>query len=222
MAWPNKCAVVIPCLNEERQIGWVVAQARQHLPTVLVVDDGSQDDSAQVAAAAGAEVVRHPVNLCKGAALNTGLSAARRAGFVHAITMDGDGQHRPEDIPCLLNRAEQTQAPLVIGNRMAQPQAIPWVRRQANRWLSHQLSRRAGRTLPDTQCGFRLLDLAAWSRLPLKTCHFEVESETLMAFIAAGHRVEFVPIQVVGRGPQSHIRPLTDALRWWKWWRGSR
>lgn len=96
--------------------------------------------------------------------------------------------------------------------------AISWLRRRVNRWMSRRLSERAGRYLPDTQCGFRLIHLETWTALPLKTDHFEVESETLMAFLAAGCRVEFVPISVIRRR-SSHIHPLADTLRWWKWWR---
>ena len=102
---------------------------------------------------------------------------------------------------------------------MHNAEAIPWLRRQVNRWMSRKLSRRAGRSLPDTQCGFRLIHLETWAALPLNTERFEVESEMLMVFLAAGHRVEFVPIRVIRSGRRSHIRPVADSLRWWKWWR---
>jgi glycosyltransferase involved in cell wall biosynthesis len=212
------CAAVIPCLNERVGIAALVGALRRQLPLVLVVDDGSADDTAAQARAAGALVLRHERNLGKGVALRTGLSQARSRGFDWAVTLDGDGQHVPEDLPAFLQRAAETGARLVIGNRMHQARAIPWLRRQVNCWMSRQLSRRAGRRLPDTQCGFRLIDLEAWAALPLSTEHFEIESEMLMAFLAAPHPVEFVPIRVIGRGQRSHIRPVTDALRWWKWW----
>jgi glycosyltransferase involved in cell wall biosynthesis len=213
------CAAVIPCLNERAGISPLVAALRRLLPRVLVVDDGSVDDTSVLARAAGATVLRHDRNLGKGAALRTGLSNARSLGFDWAITLDGDGQHVPEDFPVFLQRAEQTGARLVIGNRMHQARAIPWLRRQVNRWMSRQLSRRAGCHLPDTQCGFRLIHLETWAGLSLSTEHFEIESETLMAFLAARHPVEFVPIRVIGRSRKSHIRPVADSLRWWKWWR---
>jgi glycosyltransferase involved in cell wall biosynthesis len=196
----------------------LVRAVRARLSAVIVVDDGSEDDTAALARAAGAQVVRHPGNLGKGAALRTGLSAALGQGLEWAFTLDGDGQHRPDDMPVFLQCAERTDAALVVGNRLHQPQAIPWLRREVNRWMSRQLSRRAGRPLPDTQCGYRLMSLKAWAALRLTTRHFEVESETLLAFLAAGHRVEFVPIQVVGRTAQSHIRPFRDAWRWCRWW----
>jgi polyprenyl-phospho-N-acetylgalactosaminyl synthase len=211
--------VVIPCLNEGSVIGDVVRQVRQHWPGVIAVDDGSTDDTAARAEEAGALVVRHPANLGKGAALKTGLQEARRQGANWAVTMDGDGQHRAEDIPGLLQCAAGTGAALVIGDRMGGAQAMPWVRRRVNHWLSRRLSRRAGRALPDTQCGLRLLDLRVWETLRLETSHFEAESETLMALLAAGARVEFVPVQVVPGSGRSHIRPLVDVWRWWRWWR---
>jgi hypothetical protein len=134
------------------------------------------------------------------------------------LTMDGDGQHRPEDIPAFLECAQCLGANLVIGNRMPNAAAIPWVRRFVNRWMSARISRRAGRELPDTQCGFRLVNLKAWEQLRIRTTHFEMESEMLLAFVKAGCRVEFVPIQVIGKCAHSHIDPVTDSWRWLRWW----
>jgi glycosyltransferase involved in cell wall biosynthesis len=209
---------VVPCFNEGATIAPLVTAVRQHLPAVLVVDDGSTDDTSNQAGGAGAVAVRHQRNLGKGAALRTGLSLALKQGFEWAVTLDGDGQHAPEDLPALLRRAERTGALLVIGNRMHEARKIPWLRRRVNRWMSRKLSQRAGRHLPDTQCGFRLIHLETWAALPLKTERFEVESETLMAFLAAGKRVEFVPIRVICSGRKSHIHPIADSLRWLSWW----
>ena len=217
---PTTCAAVIPCFNESASITALVAAVRRQLPSVLVVDDGSTDDTAGRARAAGAVVVRHELNLGKGAALKTGLSRALKLGCEWAVTLDGDGQHAPEDLPALLRGASQTGALLVIGDRMNEAQKIPWLRRRVNRWMSRKLSQRAGRPLPDTQSGFRLIHLQTWAALSLHTEHFEVESEMLMAFLVAKHPVAFVPVQVISRSRHSHIRPVTDSLRWWKWWRG--
>ena len=213
------CAAVIPCFNEARTIAPLVAAVSQYLPSVLVVDDGSTDDTANLAGGAGAVVAGHQRNLGKGAALRTGLSLALKQGFEWALTLDGDGQHAPEDLPAFLRCAEETGASLVVGDRMSNARAMPWLRRQVNRWMSRRLSRLAGRPLPDTQCGLRLMHLGTWVALPLKTERFEVESETLMAFLAAGRRVEFVPIRVIRSGRRSHIHPVADSMRWLKWWR---
>ncbi len=215
----TKCVAVIACFNEAGTIAPLVAAVGRYLPSVIVVDDGSTDGSSSLAGGAGAEVVAHRRNFGKGTALKTGLLRARQRGFEWALVLDGDGQHAPGDWPAFWRCAGQTGALLVVGNRMHNAEAIPWLRRQVNRWMSRQLSRHAGRHLPDTQCGFRLVHLETWATLPLNTERFEIESEMLMVFLAAGHPVEFVPIRVIGRGRRSRIRPVTDSLRWWKWWR---
>jgi glycosyltransferase involved in cell wall biosynthesis len=216
--WAATCAVVIPCRDEEASIGGLVRAVRQFLPLVLVVDDHSEDETAARAIEAGAQVSRCEQGPGKGAALKAGVAAALGRNYAWVITLDGDGQHRPEDIPAFLRCAEETVASLVVGNRMPRAEEMPRLRRAVNRWMSRQISGIAGRHLPDSQCGFRLINLEPWPALRLETNHFEIESEMLLAFVEAGHRVEFVPIQVIGRGRHSHIQPLRDTWRWLQWW----
>lgn len=217
--WPARCAAVIPCLNEAGAIAGVVRGVRAHLPSVIVVDDGSCDDTAALARDAGAEVLRHESPRGKGAALRHGWEAARARGFDWALCLDGDGQHSPDDVPALLACAASSGARLVIGNRMDAPDAMPWVRRQVNRWMSRRLSRLAGREFPDSQCGFRLMQLEACAALPLRASHFEIESETLLAFAAAAEPIAFVPVRVIYRGGRSNIHPWRDTWRWLRWLR---
>jgi glycosyltransferase involved in cell wall biosynthesis len=214
----GKHVAVIPCLDEAQAITTLVRSVGRYIPQVMVVDDGSRDHTAKLAAAAGAIVVSHGRNLGKGAAVKSGLTRALEQGFSWALLLDGDGQHQPGDIPAFIQKAESTRADLVVGNRMSDAGSMPWLRRQVNRWMSRQLSRRAGISLPDSQCGFRLVNLHAWAALRVQTEHFEIESETLLAFIRAGHRIEFVPVQVVARGRRSHIRPVRDTVRWLRWY----
>jgi hypothetical protein len=151
--------------------------------------------------------------------LQHGWEQARGRGFKWVLSLDGDGQHAAEDIPAFFERAEKTSALLVVGNRMAEGGEIPLVRRWVNRWMSRRLSKATGRMLPDSQCGFRLMNLDAWSGLQITTTHFQIESEVVVAFVAAGYPVEFVPIRVIYKGEQSKIHPVRDTVRWFRWYR---
>ena len=222
MDWKAACAAVIPCLNEQAAIGSLVGAVRKQLPTVFVVDDGSADDTAAIARKAGAIVLQNRPTLGKGAALELGLAQARKSGYRWALTMDGDGQHSPDDISSFLGCAERTSAALIIGDRMGQASRIPLVRRWVNRWMSRRLSNLTGRLLPDSQCGFRLIDLEDWARLPIQARYFEIESEVLFLFANAGLTIEFVPVQVIYKEEKSKIHPLHDSVRWLRWYRQAR
>lgn len=220
MDWSGQCAVVIPCHNEAASIGEVVDAVRRYLPTVLVVNDGSTDNTAVEARRAGAIVISGSTSQGKGAALRVGWEAAAQRGFRWVLSMDGDGQHAPDDIPIFLQCARTSGASLIVGNRMDGAREMPWVRRVVNRWMSRRLSRAAGRELPDSQCGFRMMALEAWRRHPLEAMRFEIESEQLLTFLSAGEAVEFVPVQVIYRSERSKISPWRDTLRWFRWLRG--
>ncbi len=216
---PDRVVAIIPCFNEARTIGALVRGVRRHVAAVIVVDDGSEDATASEAASSGAKVLRHKQNRGKGVAIETGLLAAVAQGFGHGLLLDGDGQHRTEDIPALLGCARETGAALVVGNRMHKPMAMSRLRRWVNRWMSARISKLAGKTLPDTQCGFRVVNLAVWRGLSLRAERFEIESEMILGFVRRGHRVEFVPIQTSAGTRRSHIQPIRDTWRWLKWWR---
>jgi glycosyltransferase involved in cell wall biosynthesis len=220
--WQRRCAAVISCFNEAERIGAVVTRVRRYLPHVIIVDDGSTDRTAEIARECGASVVRLAENGGKGAALRTGWRRASEDGFAWVLMLDGDGQHAPEEAPKFFESANRTGARLVVGNRMTCMGAMPWVRRQVNGWMSRRISTLTGVTLPDSQCGFRLAHLETLLGLSLVSSHFEIESEMLTAFVAAGHRVEFVPVQTIYHAGPSHIRPIPDAWRWWRWWRAQR
>jgi glycosyltransferase involved in cell wall biosynthesis len=195
----------------------VVAQSVRHLPKVIVVDDGSSDQTAAKAQAAGAEVLRLWQPGGKGAALAAGWKRAAQLGFTWALNMDGDGQHSPADIPKFLEGRAEGEPMLVIGNRMHNYSVMPWLRRKVNRWMSARLSRRSGQELPDSQCGFRLLHLGCWQRMELDTRHFEVESELILASVRLGVPIRFVPVQVIYKRGRSKIRPFIDSMRWFLW-----
>ncbi|HLH52226.1 MAG TPA: glycosyltransferase family 2 protein [Verrucomicrobiae bacterium] len=222
MHWQAACAAVVPCLNEEATIGSVVQAVRHFLPNVFVIDDGSSDATARAAEEAGAVVLKHNRVLGKGRALHTGWSHVRARGFDWALNLDGDGQHCPADIPALVGCAEASPVSLVVGNRMHNPGEMPVIRRLVNRWMSRQISALCGHQIPDSQCGFRLMNLHDWARLQVEAEHFEIESDVIVAFARAGLGIGFVPVRVIYKREHSKIHPLRDTVRWLRWRRTAR
>ncbi len=167
----------MPAYNEERHIAEVVRGAREFGLKTLVVDDASADATVERARVAGAEVVRHDRNHGKGVALATGFAWAREHGFTAAVTLDGDGQHDPAEIPLFIDCAERTGAHIVVGSRFLQRDGgirlMPPHRKVTNWFMSRVLSGMAGTRLTDTQSGFRLIRTDAWSRLGLSTGGFD-------------------------------------------------
>jgi glycosyltransferase involved in cell wall biosynthesis len=217
-------AALIPAYREERYIADVVRRARGATAFVLVVDDGSHDATGRLACDAGAEVLLHETNLGKGAAIKSGLRHLARSGFEHVIILDGDGQHRPEEIAGFVAAAKQDEAVrLWIGNRMSDTRAMPLVRRLTNRFMSWLLSRVCGQRIPDSQCGFRLVHRSLIPFLDCESSAFDYESEMLIRVSRAGERIGAVPISTVYRDEVSSIRPAKDTLRFFRMiWRHSR
>lgn len=189
------------------------------MPNVIVVDDGSTDSTADTAAKAGAQVLRHDKNRGKGAALITGFREARKLGYEWVLIMDADGQHSPADIPDFFSAAEKSHAPFIVGNRMTDPKTMPLVRRWTNATMSWLLSNYTRRVLPDTQCGFRLVKLSAFSEEALETSRFEIDSEMLVLFSQNAQSIESIPVQVIYANERSNIDVVRDSVRWLKWFR---
>jgi glycosyltransferase involved in cell wall biosynthesis len=184
----------------------------------VVVDDGSTDETSARAEASGAQLIRLQPNRGKGAALRRGLLHAHAQGFRWALVLDGDGQHRPDDIPRVFRCAEEKHADLVIGNRLQASDGMPRLRLLVNKWMTARISKLCGLPIADSQCGFRLLRLDKWASLSWRADRFEVDSEMVVGFVRAAFRVEFVPIQVVYNRTESRISPVVDTYRWLRWW----
>ena len=204
-------SIVIPAKNESGGIGNAVAGAREHYPDaeVIVVDDGSTDDTASVAEAAGAKVVRHPESLGNGAAVKSGARAA--SGDIIGF-MDGDGQHDAAEFAGLLEKLDNG-FDMVIGARDAGSHANVG-RLWANGIYNVVASWLTGRRIPDLTSGFRVARAELFKKfLYLLPNGFSYPTTITMAFLRSGYPICFEPIPVAKRIGRSHIRPLRDGMR---------
>lgn len=211
-----KVCALIPAYNEAATIAGVVRGCAPHVAEVLVVDDGSGDDTCRLAEEAGATVIIHKHNAGKGAAIRTGFTCVRGLELDAVVLLDGDGQHQTSEIPRFIQAAERTGASIILGDRMGDVASMPALRRWTNRTTSAILSRLARRHIRDSQCGFRLLRTGVLADLDLKTAHYDTESEILLQAAYAGHRIVNLPIKTIYDAAPSHIRPLRDTWRFTK------
>ena len=208
--------ILIPAHNEARFIAGVVKGAATYAAEVAVVDDGSIDATGEVAGKAGATVIRHPINKGKGAALQTGFKYAFDRGYQAVLTMDGDGQHRPEDIPSLLERYQRSGAGLVVGCRPRNLKNMPLDRFVTNWFTSALVSFLARQRVQDSQSGFRVLDVRIVPSLSFSTSHFDTESEIIVDASRAGFKITEAPIQTVYGVEKSKQNPRSDTIRFFR------
>lgn len=206
------CAVV-PAYNEARTIAAVVQGALGHVANVLVVDDGSTDGTGDAAATAGAEVMRLERNGGKGTAIRAGLSRVLEGDATHVLFMDGDMQHRPQEIPALLAEAASTGAAMVIGERIFVREDMPASRYWANVIGSWALATLMGVNLRDTQSGFRVVRTDVLRQVPLEATGYEFETELVVKLARRGAHIARVPIKAVYGSESSKIRPVRDTTR---------
>jgi glycosyltransferase involved in cell wall biosynthesis len=196
---------LIPAYEEGPRIAAVVTATLAHLP-VVVVDDGSTDDTAAAAESAGATVLRQVPNAGKGAALRAGFRHALQAGADAVVTLDADGQHDPAEIPAFLAAFAEARPELVIGRRDFG--AMPPARRLSNTVGGWALSAAVGRSVPDNQSGYRLIGRTLMRHLlDSDESGFEFEVEMIARCIALGLPIAWVPIRTIYAGEPSHIRP---------------
>ena len=188
--------------------------ASLHLP-VVVVDDGSSDETASKAESAGALVLRQYPNQGKGAALRAGFRFALEQGYQGVLTLDADGQHDPAEMPIFLERYEQSGADLIIGARDFSQ--MPLVRRFSNtfgRWI---FSWALGQPDRDNQSGYRLISRRLMEATLLSSeGGFEFEVDMIVICVAKGLLLDWVPIRTIYAGERSHINPLEHTLNYFR------
>lgn len=211
-----KICVLIPSFNEEKTIGWLVGELRKMELDVLVVDDGSTDNTESLARQNGAQVLKNEHNLGKGASLRKAFIYLSKSEYDALIVMDGDGQHLPKDIEIFMSCYNEKRPAIIVGNRMQNSKGMPFVRWVTNSFMSLLISCICRRVIPDTQCGFRMIDINALNSFNLTTENFEIESEMLLEASRKGFLIESVPITTVYSGQLSAINPIKDTIRFFR------
>jgi glycosyltransferase involved in cell wall biosynthesis len=208
----GRIAVLIPAYNAAASLRGVIEGIKGYVSSILVVDDGSTDATAEIALAAGVHVLRHQINRGKGVALRTGFWFLLHQGYQAIITMDADGQHDPSYIPLFIDVYKKGKGDIIIGSRAGEFHAMSWLRRFWNRLGVKAVSKLIGTPLTDTQSGYRLIKAEVLQGLPLRAEGYEVELELLIKACKRGHHVVEIEVTthyIDGR-PSSHFRPVQD------------
>ncbi len=214
-----RSAVIIPVFNHSQQLGEVINQTLKLGLPVFVVDDGSTDSTAELLdTMSGISVLRHSVNQGKGAAILTGFAAALEKECDWAITLDGDGQHNPEDARALLSAVDDGERCIVIGKRqgMEGKKNVPWTSKFGRKFSNFWVWAAGGPLVEDSQSGFRLYPIPEALQLGVKAKRYQFEVEILVKANQQGIKTKEAPVQVVyqAKGKRvSHFRPWLDFWR---------
>jgi len=221
-----KTAAVIPAHNEVRTIRPLVERVMTMVTRVIVVDDGSDDGTAEAVADLDIELLRHEAAGGKAAALATGFEAALAAGADRVVTLDGDGQHDPEELPRLLAAADRRAHQLIVGARLRQRHRQPGIRRFANRFADFWIGWASGQRLPDSQSGYRVYPRGLLEAVRPSTARrhgFVYETAMLIDGARAGFPAVAVEIESIYRDDAraSYFRPGKDVweIFWFVFWR---
>lgn len=204
--------VVIPAFNESLRLPSVLRKLKRLPVDTIVVDDGSADGTSAVVRAESAILVRHDVNRGKGEAIRSGLRRALGGEWREIVTLDGDGQHDPDEMPVLIEALRSRGADVVIGNRMHSLKGMPYTRVYCNQRGSAIVSTVCGQHIPDALIGFRAMTRRAVERtLPhLKARRYEIDPEILIQAAFAGLKIESERVTCIYGSEVSRIRPLID------------
>lgn len=219
----KRSLAIIPCHNEEASIGSVILKTKRFVNKVLVIDDGSSDDTKKIAQDAGAIVISHKKNKGKGIAIRTGFQYALDNEFDYVVTIDGDGQHNPLEIPALLENVMHNGHDVSIGYRVGNNTEMPMWRRVGKRVLDYTTSIGTGGFVTDSQCGFRAFNKKAIQAITpkLRGKAFSVESEQLINAHASGLKMantsvtcKYENLETSTKNPASHGLSVLGYVIW--------
>ncbi|MDZ7263170.1 MAG: glycosyltransferase family 2 protein [candidate division KSB1 bacterium] len=208
-------AAIIPAYNVAATIAQVIAGVQRWIDPsrIVVIDDGSTDATAQIAKDAGVVVLQNSTNQGKGAALKLGFEYVCANSFEAVITLDGDSQHDPAEIPRFMECYSKTRADLILGDRTGDFSQMPLDRQFSNKMTSLIISLLTGTRVQDSQSGYRLIKTEILKRLKLISHRYETESELLVKALRQGFQIAHVPIRTIYNAQPSHIHRLKDTLR---------
>ncbi|MFL2859775.1 MAG: glycosyltransferase family 2 protein [Pontiellaceae bacterium] len=209
----ERFGILICAYNEESHIDGLIRSILKQSPEeIIVVDDGSTDNTAALAQQAGATVIRNRKNLGKGSALKRGFKAFLNKNVDAVIVVDGDGQHDPNEIQCFLDTYRRTGIPVLIGNRMADPKGMPIIRKLTNHFMAYMLNRLTKVYVADPPCGFRFYAIEVLPFITSKEQRFAFEFDVLIRAAKRKIRIDSVRISTIYNDKQSsHIAPFRDS-----------
>jgi len=211
-----RICVLIPSYNESGTIGSLVEKIKAKGLNVVVVDDGSIDNTSENAGKSGACVLRHQQNKGKGASLKEGFRYILNKDYDATITMDADAQHSPEDIPRFIDAARDPDVDMVVGNRMSSSKDMPFIRWLTNNIMSGIISLICWKNIRDSQCGFRLIKRNVLKELNPSSSNYEIESETIIEAHHKGFKIKFISVQTIYSKQTSQINPVVDTIRFFR------
>ncbi|MBN2073324.1 MAG: glycosyltransferase family 2 protein [Actinobacteria bacterium] len=220
----NCIAILIPAYNEEKHIGGVIRSCLEHGMDIIIVDDGSTDNTAGTVNSIMPDnsnvkiiLVKHERNSGKGQALITGFNYAVTHGYKGVITLDADGQHDPEEIKIFLENIERRAPDVIIGNRLGDTGKMPFIRLATNVFTSWVISRIAGKRISDVQSGFRYFNKEVLHKIKLETKNFDTEPEIILKACWLNFDIINIPISTIyHRDFVSHVDPVKDTIKFFK------
>jgi glycosyltransferase involved in cell wall biosynthesis len=226
-----KVCAVIPAYNEEKTIAGVVQEAKKYCHHVVVVDDGSEDRTSEIARESGAEVLRHAANIGVGFATTTGNNYAVKKGFDIIVNLDSDGQHSGKSIPVGLELLQEKKLDIVLGSRFLKgTERMPLILKAGNKFLTYVNKFFFGSEITDTQSGFRILTRNTWNRLSPEASGYAICSEIAAKIGMQRLKYAEIPIDTIyldkfkGTTILDGFKIFSQMVWWWlrRWFSGSK
>lgn len=205
-----KICAIIPAYDEGLNIVSVIKQVKKHNIDIVVIDDGSTDQTAALAEREEVCLIRHISNEGKGSALRRGFQFAVEKDYDYVITLDADGQHNSDEIPLFIDKIGNSNEDIVVGNRLHSPKGMPVLRLFVNKLFSKIVAMVSEQNIPDALCGYRIITRQILKSITLSSNRFDIDPEILIKASKKGFKITSVNIECIYANEFSYIRPLQD------------